>query len=326
MLATQVRDGQWVNSVKRVRWTHFAAILGAAAVVSMLFFSSFLEHPKGIVDSITTYTTYDDRAESSVHVQPWYFYFQLLFFYQFGDGPFFTEWIVLLLGVIGMGVGIKGSGSIGNPFFIRFLAVFTIAMIVVYALIPYKTPWCLLGFYHGMLLLAGVGGMWVLRVGSKSVRVTAMVVVALGSLHLGEQAYAANYRFFADSRNPHVYGHTSSDVPVIAERIQSMVAIHENGKSTPIQIYCPQNDYWPLPWYLRGYQVEFAEEVVENTPPAPVILIQPSMEDALMRKLYELPPPGQRDLYMHLFYNTEDGTVDVMELRPSVELVGLTIT
>ena len=41
-----------------------------------------------------------------------------------------------------------------------------------------------------------------------------------------------------------------------------------------------------------------------------------------MRKLYELPPPGQRELYMHLFYNTEDGTVDVMELRPSVELVG----
>ncbi len=322
LLATQVRDGQWVNSVKRVRWTHFAAMLGAAAVVSMLFFSSFLEHPKGIVDSITTYTTYVDRAESSVHVQPWYFYFQLLFFYQFGDGPFFTEWIVLLLSVIGMGVGIKGSGSIGNRFFIRFLAVFTIAMIVVYALIPYKTPWCLLGFYHGMLLLAGVGGMWLLRVRSKSVRVTAMVVVALGSLHLGEQAYAANYRFFADSRNPHVYGHTSSDVPVIAERIQSMVAIHENGKSTPIQIYCPQNDYWPLPWYLRGYQVEFAEEVLENTPPAPVILIQPSMEDALMRKLYELPPPGQRELYMHLFYNTEDGTVDVMELRPSVELFG----
>ena len=25
---------------------------------------------------------------------------------------------------------------------------------------------------------------------------------------------------------------------------------------------------------------------------------------------------------MHLFYNTEDGTVDVLELRPSVELVG----
>ena len=31
-----------------------------------------------------------------------------------------------------------------------------------------------------------------------------------------------------------------------------------------------------------------------------------------MRKLYELPPPGQRELYMHLFYNTEDGKVDGM--------------
>ena len=96
----------------------------------------------------------------------------------------------------------------------------------------------------------------------------------------------------------------------------------KKGKATPIQVYCPNDDYWPLPWYLRGYQVEFGGIVSEQTPPAPVILIQPKMEEALMRKLYELPPPGQRELYMHLFYNTEDGTVDVLELRPSVELVG----
>jgi len=46
------------------------------------------------------------------------------------------------------------------------------------------------------------------------------------------------------------------------------------------------------------------------------------MEDALMHKLYELPPPGQRELYMHLFYDVDNGAVDIMELRPQVELVG----
>ncbi|MED5453355.1 MAG: hypothetical protein VX961_02380, partial [Verrucomicrobiota bacterium] len=91
---------------------------------------------------------------------------------------------------------------------------------------------------------------------------------------------------------------------------------------TRIQVYCPENDYWPLPWYLRDNQVEYGSSVSEETQPAPIIIIQPSMEDDLMRKLYELPPPGQRELYMHLFYNIDDGTVDVMELRPSVELVG----
>ena len=322
LLSVRLKNGLWQESVRRAKWPHVAIFIVSTALVSMVFFSSFFAHPQGIVDSITTYTTYVDRAETSVHVQPWYFYFQLLFFYQFADGPFFTEWIILALALIGGGVAIRGNVPFGCPVFMRCLAVFTLSMLTVYALIPYKTPWCLLGFYHGMVLLAGVGGMWLLQLGSKAIRVTAIVIMTLGSLHLGQQAHAANFRYFSDSRNPHIYGHTSADVPVIADRIKSMVGQHEKGKATPIQVYCPADDYWPLPWYLRGYQVEFAGEVSEQTPPAPVILIQPSMEDALMRKLYELPPPGQRELYMHLFYNTEDGTVDVMELRPSVELVG----
>ena len=322
LLVSRLKNGQWLESTRQVKWSHVAIMIVSAAVVSMVFFSSFFTHPQGIVDSITTYTTYVDRAETSVHVQPWYFYFQLLFFYQFADGPFFTEWIILLLALTGVGVAIRGNVPFGCPAFIRFLAVFTLSMAAVYSLIPYKTPWCLLGFYYGMLLLSGVGGMWLLQLGAKEVRVTAMVVLALGSLHLGQQSYAANFQYFSDSRNPHIYGHTSVDVPVIANRIKSMVELHEKGKATPIQVYCPGDDYWPLPWYLRGYQIEFGGVVSEQTPPAPVILIQPTMEDALMRKLYELPPPGQRELYMHLFYNTEDGTVDVMELRPSVELVG----
>ena len=194
------------------------------------FFLVIFTHPQGIVDSITTYTTYVDRAETSVHVQPWYFYFQLLFFYKFADGPFFTEWIILLLALTGVGVAIRGNVPFGCPAFIRFLAVFTLSMAGVYALIPYKTPWCLLGFYHGMLLLAGIGGMWLLQLGAKAVRVTAIVILALGSLHLGQQSYAANFQYFSDSRNPHVYGHTSVDVPVIADRIKSMVALHEKGK------------------------------------------------------------------------------------------------
>jgi hypothetical protein len=39
------------------------------------------------------------------------------------------------------------------------------------------------------------------------------------------------------------------------------------------------------------------------------------MEPALARKLYELPPPGQRELYMNIFDRR-------VELRPGVELRG----
>ena len=66
--------------------------------------------------------------------------------------------------------------------------------------------------------------------------------------------------------------------------------------------------------------MEYTYTVAEASPSAPIILIQPPLESALMRKLYELPPPGQKELYMHLFY--DDGQVPYMELRPQVEMRG----
>jgi len=322
LLCAQSSKSQRLDLLKRVRIPHLFLVLVTAAVVSMAFFSSFLSNPKGIIDSVATFSTYTDRAENSIHTHPWYFYFKLLFFYKFSDGPFFSEWIVLCLSLIGIVFAFNGDAKIGNPIFIRFIAFFTISMMAVYSILPYKTPWCLLGFYYGMLLLSGVGAAQLIRFRNRTVRLISIVIIFLGVLHLGQQAYYINYKYFFDSRNPHIYGHTSLDVPKVVEKIKLMAAVDSTDKPPRIQVYCPENDYWPLPWYLRGYQVEYGDVVSEKTPPAPIILIQPSMEDALMRKLYELPPPGQRELYMHLFYNVDDGTVDIMELRPSVELVG----
>ena len=49
------------------------------------------------------------------------------------------------------------------PAFVRFLALYTFALAAAYSLIAYKTPWCLLSFWHGMILLAGVGAAWLVR-------------------------------------------------------------------------------------------------------------------------------------------------------------------
>ena len=191
---------------------------------------------------------------------------------------------------------------------------------MIYSLIPYKTPWCLLSFYHGIILLAGVGVACLFRFKSIFFRLALGAVLLVGTSHLVWQSNAANGRFNADSRNPYVYGHTGMDIFEIANRIKEMAQAHEAGLATSIQIYCPGNDYWPLPWYLRGHQVEYTNTVNEASQSAPVILIQPPLEEALIRKLYELPPPGQKELYMHLF--DESGRETKMELRPGVEILG----
>lgn len=321
LLCFRRHGGQWVDDIKRIKPAHCAVLLLAATAVSVTFFSSFFSNAKGVADSVQTYTTYLDRAgQTGVHEHPWHYYIGLLGYYQFADGPIFSELLILLLALVGLGFVIKGSVGGANAGLLRFIALYTVLMTVVYSLIPYKTPWCLLSFYHGIILLAGVGAAGLLRFKSEVSKVALGLLLCVGTWHLAYQSVIANDKYNADSRNPYVYSQPGTDVVAIADRVMEMALAHEEGRDTPIQIFCSLDDYWPLPWYLRGYRVEYGSGVADETKSAPIILIQPPLEEALMRKLYELPLPGQKELYMHLFY--DDGQVPYMELRPQVEIRG----
>src|SRR5206468_1869687 len=137
--------------------------------------------------------------------------------------PFWTEGLILVLAVVGgaagwVAKGVPGADSraplpSGGPGGLRFLGFYTLLMLLTYSAIPYKTPWCLLGFLRGLA------------------------------------------------------------------------------------------------------RVEWWNGVPESAPSAPVILVTPDMERALVRKLYDLPPPGERELYVSIFERP-------VELRPQVELRG----
>jgi predicted membrane-bound mannosyltransferase len=199
---------------------------------------------------------------------------------------------------------------------LRFLAFYTVLMVVIYSLIPYKTPWCLLGFLHGMVLLAGAGAVRLLSLSRHgAVRSLILALLVAATLHLGRQAWAASFPFDSDPRNPYVYAHTGKDVFAIAGRVESIARAHPLGLSMPIQIISREN-LWPLPWYLRRFiAVRWWNGVSPQAASAPLILASPDVEPALARKLYELPPPGERELYMNIFDRH-------VELRPGVELRG----
>jgi hypothetical protein len=167
-----------------------------------------------------------------------------------------------------------------------------------------------------MILLAGAGAVFLVRA-FRGVALKAVVCALLiaAATHLGWQAFAGSFRFAADPRNPYVYAHTGSDVFLIAARLKELARAHPDGSSMPIQIVSREN-LWPLPWYLRGLSgVAWWNGVSEEARSAPVILVTPDMEPALVRKLYDLPPPGERELYVSIFERP-------VELRPRVELRG----
>jgi hypothetical protein len=82
-------------------------------------------------------------------------------------------------------------------------------------------------------------------------------------------------------------------------------------------VICRDNDYWPLPWYLRRMtRVGWFGRMPEGLA-APVIITQPRLEPSLTDYLYERQPPGQRNLYVPVL--GEQGNLD-WQLRLNVPL------
>jgi len=290
----------------------------AGLLVAGVLFSSFLGNPGGPVDSVRAFGMYLDRANAaSWHFHPWHYYLGLLVRFPSEGTPVWTEGLIVVLAIAGAAAGWSRSGIPGaDSRVLRFLAFYTLLMVVVYSAIPYKTPWCLLGFLHGMILLAGAGAVFLVRAWrSRVARGLVVVLLASAAAHLGWQAYSGSFRFAADPRNPYVYAHTGTDVFTIVGRLRDVARAHPEGRAVPVQVISREN-LWPLPWYLRDFsRVGWWNGVSEQAENAPVIVVTPDMEPALVRRLYELPPPGERELYVGLFDRP-------VELRPQVELRG----
>ncbi|KPK41638.1 MAG: hypothetical protein AMJ65_09060 [Phycisphaerae bacterium SG8_4] len=317
------RQGSAQSAGNPVKWSHLVAGLAAAVIVSILFFSSFLSNPAGIADSIRTYVTYLDRAGSTpLHIHPWHYYLKMLLYSKFAGGPVWTEALIVLLAVVGFIAALRRKNLSGaNPGLLRFIAFYTLTMTVVYSAIPYKTPWCLLGFLQGMILLAGVGAVVLVKLAPNVLpRLIVLCLLLEASLHLTWQAYQSSYAYDADSRNPYVYAHPTREIFTVVEKIQDCADVHEDGRDMPIEVICPGDDYWPLPWYLRSFtQVSWSNRVVDSPSAAPLIIASasPDIEAALANKLYTLIPPEKRKIYMCLF----DKPYYVW-LRPEVKLLG----
>ncbi len=315
------QKGSFADYFEGMKLWHLVLGFFAGAIVSALFYSSFLSNLTGVLDSFRTYATYFSRAGGdNQHDHPWYYYLNILLYFQYGEGPIWTEAVIVLLAVVGfIAAMVKKELSFADIRLVRFVAFYTLFMTVVYSAIPYKTPWCLLGFLHGMILLAGVGAVVLVKTAPNVLpRLILLCLLLEASIHLTWQTYQCNYRYYADSCNPYVYAHPTTEIFTVVEKIEEYARVHEKGRDMPIDVICPGDDYWPLPWYLRSFTaVHWSNHVMDDTPAAPLIIASPNVEAALTDKLYVRTPQEQRQMYLFLF----DKPYYVW-LRPAVKLVG----
>jgi uncharacterized protein (TIGR03663 family) len=259
-----------------LKLAHAAAAAGLWLLVAIVLFSSFLSNASGPLDSILTYAPWLRRAGGeSPHIHSWSFYLQRLLFFHQPKGPIWSEATLLVLAIIGAGAAFKRQGlKDANSSFIRFLALYSFLLMAAYSLISYKTPWCLLGFWNGTILVAGVGAAVLIQgLKRRSAKITSVLVVLATVGQLGVMAWKASVDDASDPGTPYVYAQTSQDILNLVKKIEMVSTAHPDGHNMLVKVMAPEDDYWPLPWYLRAFRNTGWWSSVPAEPYAPVMVV-----------------------------------------------------
>lgn len=282
-------DGRrsWLDLRTRLRLAPLVSGGAVAVLVSVTLFTSCFTNASGPLDSLRTYLPWLTRAGGdSPHIHPWYFYLERLFWFHPGKGPVFSELLIGLLALGGMATGfMPGRYSSAHRGLARFLTYYTLALALAYSVVAYKTPWCVLGFFHGAIVLAGLGTAALFKwIRPTWLFLLAGLAVVSATVQLAVQAQRASQEFATDQRNPYVYAHTSKDLLRLVDRIRGVAAVQGNPATLAINVMAPGGDYWPLPWYLRGFPEVTWSVGIPDDPFAPIVVAGARLNAALDEK------------------------------------------
>ncbi|HEX2101976.1 MAG TPA: hypothetical protein VHF69_14985, partial [Candidatus Synoicihabitans sp.] len=230
--------------IDRAVWKRAASQLGAALAVALLvyvgFYSSFGAYWAGVAAGLETYVHQWRRSSDAAHSHPFLHYIQLLWPHRSG-GVRWGEPALLAFALGGVALALRSSA----PRALRAVATLTVALLLCYSAIPYKTPWLLLTPMIGLTLLAGVS-LAALRHVSRWGPAVVLVATGVTLAQLVDRTRLALDRYPGDARNPYFYQQTPRGFIALVERLDELAAFDPR-----IAVVSP-DDAWPLPWYLRG--------------------------------------------------------------------------
>jgi uncharacterized protein (TIGR03663 family) len=209
-----------------------AAIFGA---ISVLLYCSFFVNPRGILDSVLTFTYWTKTGRTGIYNREWSTYFSWL--WQ-------EEAPILVLGLMGTAVALIRARN----YLTVFCAFWSIGIFAAYSLVPYKTPWLALSIILPLTIMAGdlIGQAY--QPGTRAFTVVIAGAAVLFSLY---QAIDISFVNYDNDSYAYIYAHTKRDFLGLVNEIDAIAAANPAKKDIGITVMSPE--HWPLPWYLREY-------------------------------------------------------------------------
>jgi uncharacterized protein (TIGR03663 family) len=285
----------------------------AAVLTAALLYSSFGTNPGGLRDAVATYLQTFTRFSGgdTGHEKPWWYYLRLFGWYRQG-GLVWTQLGFSLLAIAGVLVAIvqlaraafterrlttsAGTFPAGTALLV-WASVYTLIVVAVFSVLSYKTPWHVVHFVPGMALLAAgaLAAVTRLRTG-KFVAIAAVLAVAAAQF---QQTVRVAFLRPADARNPYAYVHSGPDI--LKFRPLALAAA-KRSPDQPIRVIA--DEYWPLPWYLRGLpQVGYWSQPPPDCDGS-LVIVSASMAERVQERL--------RGTYTHAILGLRPGVLCVV--------------
>jgi uncharacterized protein (TIGR03663 family) len=266
------------------------AALVIFAFIYILFYSSLFTHWEGVIDFFRSIWHWTSERSNKDHVKPFYYYLGILVKLEFP----------LLIGSLLGGVFVVKQGTR----LWLFIAAWTLGAFLAYSIIPYKTPWLMVSFLIPMAIISGYAAQEIyLQLTSLSSKIACAAVVIIALISCWRLSSTVNFEKFDDNSNTagyftglgksmkltpyvdglygYVYVQTDRDILNLVEAVKSeserLKASKsesdrlKSGKETGISLALTSGDYWPLPWYLRDYSLDYQGRLNESPGQTPEI-------------------------------------------------------
>jgi uncharacterized protein (TIGR03663 family) len=234
-------------------WTHIlfllVAALGVFCFINIIYYSSFFTNPKGVKDAIEAPFDWNKTGASGFHGYPIYRYVEwLVFGKSAGEWQFGEEAPLVLLASLGTLFAVWKA----RLRFPLFAALWGFGLFAAYSLIKYKTPWLALSW---LLPLAVAGGYAIERLyRARRWRVPALALLGVCLAVAAYQAYEVSFVHFDDESYAYVYAHTKRDFHELIAQMEQIAARTGDKYNAGIDVAVENQEYWPLPWYVRDYK------------------------------------------------------------------------
>ncbi len=219
-------------------WTGLASAFAVGFGFIVLCYTAFFQDDEGLRKFFQAFEFWSDTgSKGNGHQKPWDYWIGLMAHYEWGS----------LLGLI-----VLPFYAIRGRNWIRLLAWSTAFHFLVYSGVAYKTPWCMLSFTWGLVLLTGVAlSDWI---ESRKASAAGWGVLAVVTVHAGVASWDVSWKNPDQDGHPYIYGQTYRDLVDQNDAMWREID-SKPGYKDSVRVQVVSAFTWPLPYLFGGIRM-----------------------------------------------------------------------